>query len=123
MSIASHPPVEQLRKVATVLLVSTALALFPGALWAQQGSTVMPDTSGGATAPLDSTAAAQSQAPDPMNAVDDTGESATVAVPGGGQVQAQGPAPAAADSSIPPNETWGASRIDPNGNGTTPMGP
>lgn len=112
-----------LRKVAAAALVSAAFALFPAALCAQQGPTAMPDTTGAAAAPLDNTAAAQSQVPDPMNAADDTGESATASVPGGGQVQAQGPAPATTGSSIPPNETWGASRIDPNGNGTTPMGP
>jgi hypothetical protein len=113
-----------LRRGAATTVIAAALAIWPVALWAQQTTAPMPDASAGAApAPLDNSAAAQSQPLDPMSAVDDPGDAATVSIPGGGEVQAQGPSGTAPGSQIPPNETWGASRIDPNGSGTTPIGP
>jgi hypothetical protein len=112
---------------ATAIAAMLAIALggMPAPIWAQQAAPQMPDTAAGAgpTALDNSAASAQSQPPDPIGAVDDPGDAATVAVPGGGEVQAQGPSGPPSGPEIPPNETWGASRIDPNGAGTTPLGP
>jgi hypothetical protein len=111
-------------RVLAAAVIASAFLGAPFIVRAQQYAPAMPDTSGGANGPLDgSAAAAQGQPSDPMNSVDDTGDSATVSIPGGGEVQAQGPPASAPSAPIPPNETWGASRIDPNGSGTTPMGP
>jgi hypothetical protein len=125
MSIEPTGRRQAIRSIAGAAALAIAIASLPSPLWAQQAAPMMPDVSAaGGPAPLyDSGAAAQTQPPDPMSAVDDPGDTATVAIPGGGQVQAQGPGPADSGPQIPPTETWSGSRIDPNGSGTTPVGP
>ncbi len=125
MGIESSRRAAAIRHLAGAAALAIAIAGVPGALWAQQAAPSMPNASAaGGPAPLYGTGAGmQAQPPDPMSAVDDPGDAATVAIPGGGQVQAQGPVAPGSGAQIPPTETWGASRIDPNGNGTTPIGP
>jgi hypothetical protein len=113
------------RRVAVAAALAIAIASVPGALWAQQMAPTMPDPSAaGEPAPLyDPGAADQTQPPDPMSAVDDPGDSAAVAIPGGGEVQAQDPAVPDSGPQIPPTETWSGTRIDPEGSAGAPMGP
>ncbi len=112
-----------IRRAAPVMIASVALALWSHPVRAQEMAPPIPDPSyGAAPAPIES-GAAQAQMPDPMGAVDDPGTSASVPIPGGGAVQAQGPDGVAPSQQLPPTENWGTSQIDPNGSGTTPMGP
>jgi hypothetical protein len=112
-----------MRRAFAALIVFSALTMCAPVSRAQEMSPPMPDPSyATGSNPLDSSAG-QEQVPDPTSAVDDPGTSAAVPIPGGGDVQAQGPDNAAAGQQIPPTETWGATRIDPNGSGTAPIGP
>jgi hypothetical protein len=125
MGIQPRRRTPAIRHLAGAAALTIAIGGMPGALWAQEAAPIMPDASAAsAPAPLyDSGAAVQPQPPDPIGTALDPGDTATVAIPGGGQVQAQGPTAPGLDQAIPPNETWSGSRIDPNGSGTTPLGP
>jgi hypothetical protein len=122
-AICQHRRAGAIRRMIGAAALALALVGLPCALWAQQAAPPMPDASAaGGPAPLYDSGAA-GQPPDPSSAVEDPGDTAAVAIPGGGEVQAQGPAAPDSGVRIPPTETWSATRLDPNGSGTAPAGP
>jgi hypothetical protein len=114
-----------MRRTMAALIVLLALTMMAPASRAQEMSPPMPDPSYAAPPAVGDggAAAGPEQAPDPTGAIDDPGTGVAVPIPGGGEVQAQGPDGQAVGQQIPPTETWGASRISPNGSGTGPLGP
>jgi hypothetical protein len=67
-------------------------------------------------------ASAPEQIPDPTLSLQDDGSTVAVPIPGGGEIQVEGPASEAA-AGIGPIENWSTQRTNPSSVGTGPMGP
>ena len=104
------------RSLLAAAVVITLSMLTPLAR-AQDVTVPMP---GGYTAP--GTPPAPEQIPDPTTTLQDDGSSFAIPIPGGGDIQVQGPA-----SEVPatrsPLENWATQRNNPFSVGTGPIGP
>jgi hypothetical protein len=103
---------------------SIAFAIAAAALWISasptfaQGITVpMPDEYLGSGA-----SAAPEQIPDPTVILQDDGSSFSIPIPGGGEIQVEGPA-SEAPASIAPTENWATQRNTPFSIGGGPISP
>jgi hypothetical protein len=67
-------------------------------------------------------ALAPDQLPDPSATLQDDGSTIAVPIPGGGEVQVEGPA-SEAPAGIGPIENWSTQRTNPFSVGTGPLGP
>jgi hypothetical protein len=68
------------------------------------------------------TAPSPPQIPDPAAMLEDDGSSFTIPVPGGGDIQVQGPA-SETPNTRSPIENWATQRNNPSSVGTGPIGP
>jgi hypothetical protein len=104
-----------LGRITLAALVSAMLAV---SAFAQDVSVPMPNEYGGAPG----TMASPDQIPDPTAILNDDGSSFAIPIPGGGEIQVQGPQ---SDSphTIAPTENWATQRNTPFSVGGTPMGP
>src|SRR5271170_496274 len=62
------------------------------------------------------------QIPDPTALLDDDGSTVTVPIPGGGEIQVNGPQ-SEMPASVGPTENWSTQRTNPFSVGTGPIGP
>jgi hypothetical protein len=67
-------------------------------------------------------ASAPEQIPDPTATLQDDGSTVAVPIPGGGEIQVDGPV-SEAPVIISPNENWSTQRTNPFSVGTGPVGP
>lgn len=104
-----------LGRIALATLVSAMLAV---SAFAQEVSVPMPNEYGGAPG----TMAAPDQIPDPTAILNDDGSSFAIPIPGGGEIQVQGPQ-SESPQTIAPTENWATQRNTPFSVGGTPMGP
>ena len=68
------------------------------------------------------TPAAPQQIPDPTVILQDDGSSFSIPIPGGGEIQVEGPASETA-TAIAPTENWATQRISPFAVGGSPISP
>jgi hypothetical protein len=99
---------------ATVLIT---LSIMSFSAFAQDVTVPMP---GEYVAP--DTAPPPEQIPDPAAMLEDDGSSFAIPIPGGGEVQVQGPA-SEASTTRSPIENWATQRNNPSSVGTGPLGP
>jgi hypothetical protein len=112
-AILDHVP--RPRPFALVALAIACAALGANA-FAQDVSVPMPNEYGAGSA------GAADQIPDPIAVLNDDGSSFTIPIPGGGEIQVQGPQ-SESPQTIAPTENWATQRNTPFSVGGAPMGP
>jgi hypothetical protein len=106
----------RLRRTPAPILV--ALAIAAASALAQEVTVPMP---GDYLAP-DAERSSSQEIPDPAAILQDDGSTIAVPIPGGGEIQVDGPE-SEAPTSIGPTENWSTQRTNPFSVGTAPMGP
>lgn len=74
------------------------------------------------TVPMPGEYVAPEQIPDPTQILQDDGSTFAIPIPGGGDIQVQGPA-SETHATIGPIENWATQRNNPFSVGTAPLGP
>jgi hypothetical protein len=105
------------RRFLLTAAISIALSMATSSVRSQDVTVPMP---GEYVAP--DTAPSPQQIPDPAAMLEDDGSSFTIPVPGGGDVQVQGPA-SESPATRSPIENWATQRNNPSSVGTGPIGP
>jgi hypothetical protein len=98
------------------LALAIACAAFGAAAFAQDVSVPMPNEYGAGSA------GAADQVPDPTAILNDDGSSFSIPIPGGGEIQVQGPQ-SESPPTIAPTENWATQRNTPFSVGGAPIGP
>ena len=106
----------QCRYFATAVAIAFALSISASVLFAQDVTVPMPEeyTAPGAAAP--------EQIPDPTVILQDDGSSFSIPIPGGGEIQVEGPA-SETTTVIAPTENWATQRNSPFSVGGSPISP
>ena len=105
-------------------IASSAFAITAAALWILASSTFAQDV----TVPMPGdyvepgASPAPEQIPDPTVMLEDDGSSFSIPIPGGGEIQVQGPA-SEAPIAIAPTENWATQRNTPFSIGGAPISP
>ena len=105
-------------------IACSAFAITAAALWILTSSTFAQDV----TVPMPGdyvepgASPAPEQIPDPTVMLQDDGSSFSIPIPGGGEIQVQGPA-SEAPIAIPPTENWATQRNTPFSIGGGPISP
>ena len=97
--------------VLIALLMGASLAVAQDVTVPMPGEYVAPDA-----------ASAPEQIPDPTQILQDDGSTFAIPIPGGGDIQVQGPA-SETHATIGPIENWATQRNNPFSVGTGPLGP
>ena len=97
--------------VLIALLMGASLAFAQDVTVPMPGEYVAPDA-----------ASAPEQVPDPTQILQDDGSTFAIPIPGGGDIQVQGPA-SETHATIGPIENWATQRNNPFSVGTAPLGP
>lgn len=103
--------------LSAAAIVLVAIACAPALLFAQDVTVPMPGEYGASNG-----AVSADELPDPAAILNEDGSSFSIPIPGGGEIQVQGPE-SEAPQTIAPTEQWSVQRNTPFSVGGTPMGP